>query len=57
VLESFTMNEIKWSVYEIKGSQNIHFKGEGNKNVYEIVTQEVSLNEVKRLLTTFKKSS
>jgi hypothetical protein len=57
VLETFTMNEIKWSVYEIKGSTNIHFRGEVNKNVYEIVTQEVSLNEVKRLLTTFKKSS
>ncbi|GAE44015.1 hypothetical protein [Mesobacillus boroniphilus] len=51
--ENFTLNEIKWSVYEINGTPNIHLKGEKDGIVYEIVTQEVSLREVKELLATF----
>ncbi|MCM3574043.1 hypothetical protein M3172_12665 [Mesobacillus subterraneus] len=51
--ENFTLNEIKWSVYEINGTPNIHLKGEKDGIVYEIVTQEVSLKEAKVLLATF----
>lgn len=56
-IENFTLDEIKWSVFEIKGTPNIHLKGEKGKFVYEIVTQDVSLKEVKELLVTFVKSS
>lgn len=55
--ENFTLEEIKWSVFEIKGTSNIHLKGEKDEFVYEIVTQEVSLQEVKELLATFIVSS
>ncbi|MGE8082013.1 M56 family metallopeptidase [Peribacillus loiseleuriae] len=55
--ENFTLEEIKWSVFEIKGTPNIQLKGEKDEFVYEIVTQEVSLQEVKELLATFIRSS
>ncbi|MEK3886589.1 hypothetical protein [Bacillus sp. FSL K6-3431] len=55
--KEFTLEEIKWSVFEITGTPNIHLKGEKDEFVYEIVTQEVSLQEVKELLTNFIRSS
>ncbi|MGX2958803.1 hypothetical protein JNUCC23_06000 [Peribacillus sp. JNUCC 23] len=55
--ENFTLEEIKWSVFEITGTPNIHLKGEKDEFVYEIVTQGVSLQEVKELLATFIRSS
>lgn len=53
-LENVMINDIQWKVYEIVGIPNFHLKGQKNEYVYEIVTQDVPLDEVKRLLETFK---
>lgn len=51
--ENFLLNEIKWSIYQIKGTPNSHLKGEKEEYIYEIVTQDVSLQEIKDLLNSF----
>ncbi|MBS4199165.1 hypothetical protein KHA93_05790 [Bacillus sp. FJAT-49732] len=56
-IENFTLNEIKWSVFEINGTPDIHLKGDKDGIIYEIVTQEVSLQEVKELLAKLIRSS
>lgn len=53
-IENVKINEINWKVYEINGIPNFHLKGEKDDYMYEIVTQDVPLQEVKRLLDTFK---
>ncbi|QQZ08497.1 hypothetical protein [Heyndrickxia vini] len=56
-LDSFTLNGIKWSVFEIKNTPNAHFIGNSGDYKYEVVTQEVSISDAKRLLKSFKKST
>ncbi|MGG4468250.1 hypothetical protein ABER68_09505 [Paenibacillus alvei] len=56
-IDSFTLNEIKWEVYEIKDSKEAHFIGVSGDYEYEMITQDVSVADAKRLLKTFKKSA
>jgi hypothetical protein len=54
---SFTLNGVDWKAYEIKNTPNTHFIGHSGEYVYEVVTQEISFEESKRLLESFKKST
>jgi hypothetical protein len=56
-LGSFTLNGIDWKAYEIKNTPNTHFIGHSGEFIYEVVTQEVSFEESKNLLESFKKST
>jgi hypothetical protein len=51
---SFTLNGIDWKAYEIKNTPNTHFIGHSGEYMYEVVTQEVSFEESKSLLESFK---
>lgn len=53
-IETIEMNGIKWSIYEVEGTSDVHLKGELGEHVFEITTHDVPLNEVKRLLNNFK---
>lgn len=55
-LDTFTINGIKWSVFEINNTPNAHFVGSSGDYKYELVTQEVSINDVKQILKNFKKT-
>ncbi|AND41427.1 hypothetical protein A361_20430 [Cytobacillus oceanisediminis 2691] len=55
-LDTFTLKGIKWTVFEIKDNPNAHFIGSSGEYKYEMVTQDVSIDEVKRLLESFKKT-
>ncbi len=57
-LEAFTLNGIKWSVFEIKNTPNAaHLIGSSGDYSYEIFTQGISIDDAKRLLESFKKSA
>lgn len=56
-LETFHLNGIDWSLFEIPGTPNIHLKGKSGDTVFEIVSQDVSLTEVKNLLKNYKRNS
>jgi hypothetical protein len=56
-LDSFTLNGIKWRVFEIKNTPDAHFIGSSGDYKYELVTQGVSFGDAKRLLESFKKSA
>jgi hypothetical protein len=56
-VETYHLNGIDWSLYEIPGTPNYHLKGKSGEYLVEIVTQEVSLNEIKNSLENYKKSS
>lgn len=55
-VDNFILDEINWSVFEVSGAPNIHLKGEKDGFVYEIVAQEVSLQEIIELLARFIKN-
>jgi hypothetical protein len=55
-LDTFSLNGIKWTVFEIRDSPNAHFIGTSGEYKYELVTQDVSIDNVKRLLESFKKT-
>jgi hypothetical protein len=53
-LGHFTLNSIEWKAFEMKNNPNTHFIGTQGEFVYEVVTQEVSFNETKNLLESFR---
>jgi hypothetical protein len=52
-LGHFTLNSIEWKAFEMKNNPNTHFIGTSGEFVYEVVTQEVSFDEAKKLLESF----
>ncbi|NMD71069.1 hypothetical protein HHO41_12250 [Bacillus sp. DNRA2] len=55
-LDAFTINGIKWSVFEVKNTPDFHFVGRSGDYKYEMVVQGISLPEMKDLLKSFEKS-
>ncbi|MFD2679147.1 hypothetical protein [Bacillus seohaeanensis] len=53
-LEKFTLNSIEWESYKIKNTSNSYFIGERGEYKYEIVSQEITPQETKDLLGSFK---
>lgn len=55
IIETLKVNGIQWRIYEVKGTDDVHVKGESGEHILELVTHEVSFDETKRLLSTFQK--
>jgi hypothetical protein len=53
-LEEFKSNDIKWESYEIKNTPEFHFIGKKGNYKYEVVSQDITYQETKDLLGTFK---
>ena len=53
-IDTFTLNEIEWEVFEIKNTSAVHFIGSSGEYMYEVVTQGISFEESKNLLESFK---
>jgi hypothetical protein len=56
-LDTFTLNEIEWEVFEIKNTPEVHFIGSSGEYMYEVVTQGVSYEETKNLLEFFENNT
>ncbi|MEH7252446.1 hypothetical protein V7111_10020 [Neobacillus niacini] len=57
VLDTITIDGIKWELYEVKNTSNAHFIGSSGDYKYEIVGQDISVEETKALLDSFIKSA
>ncbi|WP_018931832.1 hypothetical protein [Gracilibacillus lacisalsi] len=55
-LDTFTTNDIDWKMYELDRPKGAHFVGSSNDYKYEVVSQDISAEETKTLLESFKKS-
>ena len=55
--EKFTLNGIEWSGYELTDLLGAHFIGMKDDYKYEVVSQDISLQETKDLLKSFKPSN
>lgn len=53
-LEKFTLNGIEWSGYDITDLLGAHFIGMKGDYKYEVVSQDISLQDTKELLKSFK---
>lgn len=54
-IDSMQLNGIQWHMFKVKGTGEVFVKGESGDYMIEIVTQDVSGSELKRLLGTYKK--
>ncbi|MCA0147280.1 hypothetical protein LCD52_00605 [Rossellomorea vietnamensis] len=54
-IDSMQMNGIQWHMFKVEGTDEVFVKGESGDYMIEIVTQDVSGSELKRLLGTYKK--
>jgi hypothetical protein len=54
-LETLNKNGIQWSVFKIRGTSDVHLKGESGNYIFEISTHDVSIEETKRLISGFQK--
>ncbi|MBM7663585.1 hypothetical protein JOC25_000041 [Solibacillus kalamii] len=52
-LELFTLNGIEWKSYELKDVLGAKFIGMKDDYIYEVVSQKISLEEMKALLESF----
>lgn len=55
--EKFTLNGIEWTGYELTDPLGAHFIGMKDDYKYEVVSQDISLQETKDLLKSFKPSN
>ncbi|WP_141431091.1 hypothetical protein [Bacillus sp. 03113] len=53
-LDEFEINGIHWESYKLYGSPNTHFIGTSGDYKYEVVTQDISAEETKSVLKSFK---
>ncbi|WLR41637.1 hypothetical protein LC087_12215 [Bacillus carboniphilus] len=53
-IAELTVNDIEWKGYQLNSPQNVHLIGESNFYIYEIVDENVSFQELKPLLSSFK---
>ncbi|WP_421378169.1 hypothetical protein ACOJQI_12300 [Bacillus salacetis] len=54
-LDTLNVNGIHWSIFEIKGTNDVYLKGESGNFLFEMATYKVSFNEIKKLLSEFQK--
>ncbi|MED4531989.1 hypothetical protein ABET51_08095 [Metabacillus fastidiosus] len=55
-LEDFNINGIEWKGFELD-NQNAHFIGKSNDYIYEVVSQNITPQETKSLIPSFKASN